>query len=167
MPPAVTQWLRARFGAGAGVDWSTTRVFSLPTDRNTYLRVNLRGREPQGCVAPGSEYDALLTYVETEFRALVNGQTGRPAVEDVFRPQELYPGPRARDLPDLVVLWSSDGPIDVLQSRTIGRIESRVTEQRSGNHRPEGFLLARGPAFKSGPADLRGDILQLAPTLLA
>jgi predicted AlkP superfamily phosphohydrolase/phosphomutase len=166
-PPSVTQRLRAKFGAGALVDWSTTRVFSLPTDRNTYLRINLRGREPQGCVAPGPEYDALLTFIEAEFRALVNGETGKPAVEEVFRVQELYPGPRAADLPDLTVLWSSDSPINVLQSEKVGRLEHRSVEQRSGNHRPEGFLLARGPAFKAGQAELRGDILQLAPTLLA
>jgi predicted AlkP superfamily phosphohydrolase/phosphomutase len=166
-PPAVTQRLRSKFGAGALVNWSATRVFSLPTDRNTYLRVNLRGREPQGCVAPGSEYDALLAYLETELRALVNGETGKPAVEDVFRAQELYPGPRAGDLPDLAVLWRSDSPINVLESQKVGRLENRGVEQRSGNHRPEGFLLARGPAFRTGQAELRGDILQLAPTLLA
>jgi predicted AlkP superfamily phosphohydrolase/phosphomutase len=166
-PQAVAQRLRARFGAAARVDWSTTRVFSLPTDRNSYLRINLRGREPQGCVAPGSEYDALLDYIENEFRALKNGETGKPAVEDVFRAQQLYPGPRAHDLPDLTILWSSDSPINVLQSESLGRLENPSAEERSGNHRPEGFLLARGPAFRTGRAELPGDILQIAPTVLA
>ncbi|HUF10250.1 MAG TPA: hypothetical protein VMO47_13095, partial [Rhodothermales bacterium] len=41
-----------------------------------------------------------------------------------------------------------------------------VRELRSGNHRPEGFLLARGPAFTTGPARFNGDILQVPATLL-
>jgi predicted AlkP superfamily phosphohydrolase/phosphomutase len=166
-PPAAVARIRERFGSSAWVDWDNTRAFALPTDRNTYLRVNLQGREPQGCVAPGAEYEALLTYIETEFRALVNGETGRPAVEEVFHVQQLYPGPRAAELPDVAILWSSESPINVLESPAIGRLERRIVEQRSGNHRPEGFMLARGPAFRTGPADIQGDCLQFAPTLLA
>lgn len=166
-PGKVVSGLRKSFGAAAGVDWSKVRAFSLPTDRNTYIRLNVRGREPQGVVEPKGDYEETLAMIEREFRALVNGETGELAVEDVFRVQELYPGPKAVDLPDLAVLWSSEAPINVIESPLVGRLEVRRPERRSGNHRPEGFLLARGPAFRSGPCELRGDILQFAPTMLA
>lgn len=166
-PAGFTRKLRERFGAGTRVDWSRTRAFIVPTDRNSYLRINLRDREPQGIVAPGPEYEELLQYIEKEFRALINPETGRAAVEEIFRVQALYPGPRAADLPDLAILWSSESPINALESAKIGRLEKRAIEQRSGNHRPEGFLVGRGPAFKTGRAEVRGDILQIAPTLLA
>ena len=148
------------------IDWQRTRVFRLPTDRNTYLRVNLRGREPAGCVEPGAEYDALLGQLETEFRALRNGATGSPAVVDVLRMREVFPGERADDLPDLAVEWAADAPIDSVQSESVGTLSLAVRELRSGSHRHEGFLLARGPAFIAGPARLEGDILQIPATLL-
>ncbi len=166
-PASVRQWLRRRFGAAARVDWRRTRVFQLPTDRNSYLRVNLRGREPEGVVAPGEEYERLLALIEGEFRALLNVQTGKPAVEEVFKVHSLYPGPRVDDLPDIAILWSSDAPITAVESPRLGRLDIPVREDRSGNHRAEGFLLARGPAFQPYVKDLHGDILQFPATMLA
>ena len=148
------------------IDWRRTRVFRLPTDRNTYLRVNLRGREPRGCVEPGAEYDALLSRLETELHALRNAATGKPAVVEIFRPREMFAGERADYLPDLAVEWAADAPIDSLQSESVGTLTLSVRETRSGNHRPQGFLLAKGPAFVPGPARLTGDVLQIPATLL-
>lgn len=166
-PRFAEQRMRRQFGAASQVDWSRTRAFPLPTDRNSYLRINLRGREPEGIVAPGKEYDTLLALIESEFRALVNVHTGQPAVEEVFRVHELYPGPRAHELPDIAILWRSEAPIDAVESASVGRIEQRVREDRSGNHRPGGFLLARGPGIQPGMHGLRGDVLQIPSTLLA
>jgi predicted AlkP superfamily phosphohydrolase/phosphomutase len=148
------------------IDWHRTRVFLLPTDRNTYFRVNLRGREPQGCVEPGAEYEALLERLEVELRALRNGATGRPAVLDVLRPRDVFRGERAEDLPDLVAEWAADAPIDSLKSDSIGTVSLAVRELRSGNHRSASFLLAKGPAFVAGPAHFAGDMLQIPATLL-
>jgi predicted AlkP superfamily phosphohydrolase/phosphomutase len=148
------------------VDFARSRAFTLPTDRNTYIRVNLQGREPRGVVAPGAAYERLLDRIEAEFRALINVTTGRPAVSDVLRLRALYPGERAEDLPDIAILWSAEAAIDTVSSPAIGEISRRARELRSGNHREEGFVLARGPAFKSGRARFTGDVLQIAPTLL-
>jgi predicted AlkP superfamily phosphohydrolase/phosphomutase len=166
-PGFIQRGLRRRFGAAARVDWSRTCVFALPTDRNSYLRVNLRGREPEGIVARGAEYAALLARLEKEFLALVNAGTGRPAVEAVFRVHELYPGPRVDDLPDMAILWSSDAPLDALESPGLGRMQLRAREDRSGNHRAEGFLLAKGPDIRPDVRGLTGDVLQIPATLLA
>jgi predicted AlkP superfamily phosphohydrolase/phosphomutase len=163
----VRRILRRKFGAAARVDWTRTQVFQLPTDRNSYLRINLRGREPGGIVAPGAGYEQLLALIEREFRALVNVETGQPAVEEVFRVHELYPGPRVEDLPDLAILWSSAAPINIVESPRLGRLALRAVEDRSGNHRAEGFLLARGPGIRPGAKALHGDILQVPATLLA
>jgi predicted AlkP superfamily phosphohydrolase/phosphomutase len=165
VPEALKSPVRSRLNR-TNIDWSRTRVFKLPTDRNSYLRVNLRGREPQGCVEPGAECEALLDRLETEFRALRNGATGEPAVAEIFRMREIFPGDRADDLPDLAVQWNADVPIDSVQSASVGTLSFPVRELRSGNHRPEGFLLARGPAFVTGPGLLAGDILQVPATLL-
>jgi predicted AlkP superfamily phosphohydrolase/phosphomutase len=166
IPEALTSSLRDFRSRSDDIDWRRTRVFCLPTDRNTYLRVNLRGREPLGCVQPGEEYAALLDRLETELPALRNGATGEPAVAEVFRMHEIFPGERAEDLPDLAAQWAADAPIDSLESASVGTLSLAVREVRSANHRPEGFLLAKGPAFVGGPARFTGNLLQIPATLL-
>jgi predicted AlkP superfamily phosphohydrolase/phosphomutase len=148
------------------IDWGKTRAFSLPTDRNSLIRVNLKGREPTGIVERGGDYDALLDQLESALKALINPLTGRAAVEAVFRVRALFPGERAEDLPDVAVLWSAEAPIDEVSSPQLGVIRHPIRELRSGNHREEGFLLARGPNFKKGSGHYTGHILQIAPTLL-
>ena len=166
-PEFATTYLRHKFGVPARIDWDRTRVFQLPTDRNSYLRVNVRGREPNGIVARGKKYDAVLTLLENEFRALINVETGRPAVEEVFRIHELFPGPRVDDLPDLAVLWNSQVPINSIESPRLGRLDISAGEDRAGNHRPEGFILARGPAIRPNVTELHADVLQIPATFLA
>ena len=83
----------------AGNRWSESRAFCLPNDYTGAIRVNLKGREPDGRVAPGAEYEALLDELTRELHALVNPATGRPAVARVMRPAREYPGCRARRFP--------------------------------------------------------------------
>jgi len=150
----------------ANIDWQHTRAFSLPTDRNSYVRLNVRGCEPQGIVEPGADYRQVLNDLEQELGALINPATGEPAVDTVFRVHEQFPGEHVQDLPDLAVLWAADAPIDELCSPRLGRIHNRYREPRSGNHREEGFLMARGPSFREGAQRLQGNIYQIAPTPL-
>ena len=44
----------------ADIDWTRTRAFWLPTDLEGCIRVNLKGREPQGTVEPGAEFERVL-----------------------------------------------------------------------------------------------------------
>jgi len=166
LPQAILAALNTRKNSFPAVDWRKTRAFSLPTDRNSHIRINLKGREPMGIVEPGGDYDSLLDQLESALKALLNPLTGRPAVEAVFRIRTLFPGERAEDLPDLAVLWSAEAPIDEVSSPQVGVIRHPIRELRSGNHREEGFLLARGPSFKEGCGNYQGHILQIAPTLL-
>jgi predicted AlkP superfamily phosphohydrolase/phosphomutase len=165
-PRALIAAVNRRKNSFPTVDWRRTRAFSLPTDRNSHIRLNLEGREPQGVVKPGAAYESMLDEIEAAFRSLINPRTGGPAVEEVFRVRSLFPGERSEDLPDLSILWSAEAPIDEVTSPRTGLIRHSIRELRSGNHRAEGFLLARGPRFKQGAQESQGHILQIAPTLL-
>jgi predicted AlkP superfamily phosphohydrolase/phosphomutase len=147
-PESAVRKLRGRFGAASRIDWSRNKVFQLPTDRHSLLRVNLRGREPEGIVAPGREYDALLSHIESEFRALVNVDTGRPAVEAVCKIHELFPGPRVNELPDLGIVWNSDAPIATVESppSTFEGIDAHITRVPTGKPSTPSPTAATVPA---------------------
>jgi predicted AlkP superfamily phosphohydrolase/phosphomutase len=158
---------RAVIGAAAPLDWSKTQVFRLPSVGNTYLRVNLEGREPQGTVAPGAAYEALLAALEKRFRSIVNPLTEEPAVEHVYFPARTFKGPRAMELPDVAVMWKSVAPINALFVPDVGLFRGQQQDRRSGNHRPEGFALFRTASMASGTGVDEGDARQVTPAVLA
>jgi len=163
---ALLPFHRAMIGAPAPWDWTKTRVFRLPSVGNSYLRVNLVGREPAGIVMPGEQYGALLSQVDAQFRALVDPATGESVVEDVYFPATHYQGPRSNELPDVAIVWNSRHPINAVRSDAFGVITGQQPADRSGNHRPEGFALFRGPSFAAGAGTYHGDARQIAPAVL-
>ncbi len=150
----------------AAIDWSRTRAYCLLTDLEGCIRVNLRGREPQGIVPP-EDYGALLDRLEAELAELVEPVSGRPAVTRILRADRELAGPRAAFLPDLVVHWARERPIAALTSPRIGRIEGRSPDPRPGTHAGPGFALLAGPGITPGRLPADAAVVDVAPTVLA
>jgi predicted AlkP superfamily phosphohydrolase/phosphomutase len=121
-------------------DWARTQAFSLPTDQYGWVRVNLRGREAQGVVAP-EDYVALLDRIEDAIRGLRTA-AGHPVAADVIRP----PRGTGRDpLPDLVVHWTREAfeaPIPVHGVDT-----TPIRREETGQHDVDGFCIVHGGAL--------------------
>jgi predicted AlkP superfamily phosphohydrolase/phosphomutase len=149
----------------AGLDWSRTRVFALPTDLEGCIRINLKGREPQGIVERGAQYEDLCQEIRSRLEELVNPVTGATAVRRVWIRNEIFPGPKQEELPDLMVTWTDDAPIAALQSSRIGTVEGVNPDIRSGTHSVTGFLMAKGPAVPQG-FEGRGRLVDVAATVL-
>lgn len=82
------------------VDWQRTRAYAVGLNG---LYVNLKGREKDGVVAPGPEYERLLGELETKLQALTDPATGQRVVTQVTRPRRDFNGPYATQGPDLIV----------------------------------------------------------------
>lgn len=154
-------------------DWPRTPYFPLPMDLTGLLRINLRGREREGIVAPGAEYAALCAELESFFKSLSDDRTGAPVVAEVVRAHADSP-PEAmhRDgQPDLIVKWRATRTRDVsrLTSSELPAFECDVPRYlasgRSGNHLPFGWFVATGPGIASGRELGTHDIVDLAPTV--
>jgi predicted AlkP superfamily phosphohydrolase/phosphomutase len=139
--------------------WHTMRAFALPSYYDGRIRVNLRGREAQGCVEP-AEYDSLLDEVESLLRACRDPRTGESLVESVDRPAD-DPSSVSDEGADLIVHWHGT-PYGV-EHDEFGRI-GPIPARRSGGHRsPYGAVFVTGPGVE--PADL-GELspFDLVPT---
>ncbi len=158
------QWTR-RLVYPSG-QWARSRAFAVPNDCNGSIRINLKGREPQGIVDP-SEYDALCDRLEQELAALENMNTGRSAVERILRTRRELNTDNADDLPDIIVTWAQDGPKTGLRSPSIGTVLGEDPERRSGRHHPEGFVVMSGPGIASGESLSDAQLLDLPSTVLA
>jgi predicted AlkP superfamily phosphohydrolase/phosphomutase len=150
----------------AGNEWRWSRAFCIPGDFPGAIRINLKGREPNGLVEPGEEYESLCEQLINELQSLVNPDTGEKAVSEVVRVDKLYQGKLLWELPDLIVKWTGDAPVRALYSPIIGTVRGDNPDKRSGEDKPEGFITAYGKHVKSGNYIEGGDLMDLAPTIL-
>jgi len=157
--------------ANSGIDWTRSKAFCVPNANEAYVRINCRGREPQGIVEMENEYRQLLDSLGAEFRTLVNPGNGRQAVHRIFDTDEVFPGPMRGNLPDLVVTWDPEAQVMAeLESSAGGRVSGKasfeIAPYYSGNHRPNAFVIAHGPTVSSGSRIENGHIVDIAPTIL-
>jgi predicted AlkP superfamily phosphohydrolase/phosphomutase len=118
------------------VDWSNVRAFAVPGDGVGYVRLNLRGRERRGIVAPG-EVDALVEEIRSGLLTFAHADGSR-CVEAVEKTVEVVaPGERFDLLPDLLVRWSNrpSASVTAVTSHEFGRVVRHGSGSgRSGNH---------------------------------
>lgn len=146
-----------------GIDWPHTVAWG---EGGYYARIflNVRGREPEGVVAP-EEYESVRDDLARRLEAIPD-ERGYPIPTRVYKPEEVYPEV-AGVAPDLIavfgdLLWRSVG--------TIGGDEGVHTfENDTGpddaNHAQDGLYILAGPGIAArGEHDAH--LLDIAPTLL-
>ncbi len=74
------------------IDWSRTRAYAQGNFGQIFL--NLKGRQPNGCVA-AADARGLLDELKAGITAIPHPETGAPLVEHVYEREELYDGPHS------------------------------------------------------------------------
>ncbi len=152
----------------ANTDWTRSVAFGIPNLYNGQIRLNVRGREPQGIVEPGAEYDALLDRIEADLRQLIDPKTGQPAVARVFRSTDAFQVGIDHVLPDLFVEWEwAPHFMDEVVHPKARLVQEREHYHRSSFHRPTGFVAAAGPWIPQNASTEKVDVRDLAPTFLS
>jgi predicted AlkP superfamily phosphohydrolase/phosphomutase len=147
------------------VDWPTTRAYSVGNYGQIF--VNLKGREPQGCVSPGAEYDQILEDLTDRLQRLVDPESGQTVIGKVFRKDDVYSGTYADRAPDLMFLtkdmeYKALGLSDFASPRILTSVFGCT-----GNHRMNGMAALYGRnVIKRGARLQRAGIQDLAPTIL-
>lgn len=142
------------------IDWTKTKAWG---DGGYYGRLflNVRGREPQGTVAP-EDVDALRRELSAKLEAL-SDEAGRPLGTRVLWPEKIYP--RVEGIaPDLIVYfgdlsWRSMGYVGGPAAAKIHTYEND-TGPDDANHAPEGIFIlstkARMAAGTKGSGEAKG-----------
>ena len=143
------------------------------------IRLNLRGREPNGMLEPGAAADGFCADLRRELLAITDERTGGRLVREVVRTKDMVHGAALDALPDLLVVWSDavatgssavgDGRGATIRAHSprIGVVAGTNAFGRTGEHRPDGFCVAAGPGIARGrlPGDF--SLLDYAPTFAA
>jgi predicted AlkP superfamily phosphohydrolase/phosphomutase len=146
------------------VDWSGTKAYAC-SQSDLGIHVNLAGREPDGIVAPGAEYEEVRGRVLEGLAALRDPETGKPLVTMARRREELFSGPQVEGAPDVVYMMEEGECLGSL------RLDGPLLEKSNwltwtGVHRLTGVFAGCGPSFQAG-RQLEGmRIIDVAPTIL-
>ncbi|HDH96366.1 MAG TPA: hypothetical protein ENF73_01405 [Proteobacteria bacterium] len=126
------------------VDWKRTFAYSFGMMGNIFI--NTEGREPEGIVRWGREYEETRDRIIRDLKSLVDPDDGEPLASAIYRREELYWGPGFWDAPDVVVVlrdyaYTTRGATEFWGER---RLTAEPVVPHSGNHRLNGFFAARG-----------------------
>ena len=84
----------------ASVKWSNTKVYALGING---VYINLKGRERNGVIQPGKEYQKLVDEVTAKLEAMVDPKTGHRVIRKAYKKYETYHGPYTDIGPDIVL----------------------------------------------------------------
>ncbi len=150
----------------ANVDWTQTRAYGLGLNG---LYINLRGRESNGIVEPGTAADRLMAEIRAKLLAVHDPKSKQPVITRVDLASEVYQGSYAREGPDLIVGYNRGyraGWQTILGAFPPEEIEDN-TNPWSGDHCMDytlvpGVLLSNRKIVAEAPA-----LTDIAPTILA
>lgn len=150
----------------SNVDWSQTRAYGLGLNG---LYLNLKGRESNGIVEPGSAADGLMAEIRSKLLAVRDAKTNLPVITRVSLAGEVYQGPYARSGPDMLVGYNRGyraGWKTILGAFPAEELEDN-TNPWSGDHCMDfalvpGVLLSNRKITTAAPA-----LTDIAPTILA
>ena len=145
--------LEMLFGQGEfwpNVDWSRTKAYSMGLGE---IYLNVRGREGQGIVAPGAEYEAVRSEIQRKILTLVDPATGKRPVKNAYTREEIYGSFDAGVIPDLFV--TNDEGYRVGWQSSLGVVTKEMFEENkqvwSGDHCSVDPSVVPGILFANRP----------------
>jgi predicted AlkP superfamily phosphohydrolase/phosphomutase len=167
-PGVVKRSITAGLQGTTAADWSATKAYRVPMFYFVEgIEINLKGRQPQGVVEPGREYEDLREEIIAELSTLRDPDTGKRVVREAIKKEQEYSGPLMDKAPDIVVFYDHDlagGPNP--SGPLITPIEQVTLKKWSGLHRMNGTLIMWGQDVQQGVAVEGANIVDLAPTIL-
>jgi len=176
----VLEWWRRSSGSGVAEDtggeghpvswmpaswyasfWSAMPVFALPSFYDGQLRLNVRGREAKGLIAP-EDYDKICRQIGAELERCVNPRTGKSAVAKIIYTRPHAPFALQNTEADIVVLWrGSPLALALPDGDVIGPLAYRRPGGHSGG---DGCAVWIGSDFLAGRYP-RVSAFDVVPTL--
>ena len=126
----------------AGLDPGKSKCFPVENALSIGgIRVNLKGREPDGIISPGAEMEAFCEDLSLKLLEIIDYDTGIPMIKSVRRTSEMYQGEALDHLPDLLVEWSDEKLLGAVGSGSGEGSTVRLASDKDRDNRGCEFLL--------------------------
>jgi predicted AlkP superfamily phosphohydrolase/phosphomutase len=147
------------------VDWSRSKAYSFGRHLGS-IYLNVKGREPEGIVNPGREYEEVREEIVRLARQFVHPRTGEPLIGEILKREDIYDGPYLDRAPDLILRPRDERDIFFGLADFGSNITVDTVYRYSGMHRDYGMLMMSGRGINRGAAIEGAGIEDLAPTIL-
>jgi len=162
-----SSWFRAgsdlQVQAYDDIDWNQSKAF-FTAQSGQSLFVNLEDRFASGVVSK-DRYDEIVEELRESLLSIEHPETGEALIEAVHRSDEVYHGWAVDNAPDLIVRTDPEYTLKRGRSDSLVQASTHKDNDRSGDHRADGILIAKGPAFGTGTVE-DASVVDIAPTLL-
>ena len=149
------------------IDWSQTRAY-LTSQFSQGININLKGREPNGIVNPGEEYEKLRNEIIRELYRLEDPFTLNSVIDEAHRGEDVFQGEFSKYAPDIVFVPSNYDYVLRPGKRTNSTCISNANDLYPilSGPEPEGFLLINGEGIRGSAERLSPKIYDIFPTAL-
>ena len=166
--PDTEKRLEDLFGQGQfwpNVDWSRTKAYAMGLGD---IYINLKGREGEGIVEPGEEYERIRDRLIEDLVAFQDPETGDHPVRRVIKREEAYRGFDEDLIPDLLV--ANNSKYRVSWQTSLGGIPEdllQINDRKwSGDHCSFDSEITKGIVFANRKIDAsEATILDFLPTI--
>jgi len=150
------------------IEWPRTKACMINGWLYGFIYLNCVGREKQGIVHPGEEYDHVRNSIIEILAGLKDPETGKKVIQKVLKREEIYHGELLDRAPDLIAI-PEDGyefcrtflekPEDLFS-------ENRIKRDHTGSHKREGIFIFEGPMIDGQKTLSAAAIEDMLPTIL-
>jgi len=149
-----------------GVNWRKTQAYGLGINS---LYLNVRGRENNGPVKPGEDYEELRDELIDKLTSIIDPKTGEQVITHVWKREDIYHGDETKTAPDLIVGYNRGyrSSWDTILGKFPHHIISDNPDKWSGDHCIDNQFVP-GVFMSNKKADMDSPALyDLAPTILS
>lgn len=124
------------------LDRSNRLAFVVPHNDNAgAIRINLKGREPNGKISPGESLESKIEELRNLLFEIKDIDSGLPLVSEIIRTSDVTVGKYQSWLPDLLVLWNRQASCESACSARVGQLRKRMNTARTGDHSERAELI--------------------------
>lgn len=152
----------------SNIKWDKTKAFSEGTSGGIWI--NLKGKDLEGIVGPGSEYEQLRSQLISDLMAFKDPENGEKVVGTVYKKEEVLHGDCIDRAPDLLVVLNDGYTPAGKMNKDLVNVALKddclyPTRNWNGNHRLDGVIMVQGPNIKK-IGEIKGpEIIDIAPTV--
>jgi predicted AlkP superfamily phosphohydrolase/phosphomutase len=148
------------------IDWTKTKAYCMGSMGQLFI--NLKGREPQGVVGQGKEYDELVDQIVSKLTELTNPGNGDIIFDEIHKKMEAYKTSRIEDdIPD-ILFFDRNMKYQINRYFLFGSKDLiSPTQMWSGTHIHDGIFMAFGDNQVKGNNQIEKiSICDITPTVL-
>ncbi len=147
------------------IDWSRTRAYSTFSGGEDIVLINLKGREPEGIVEPGEEYERLREEIIAKLPEM-RAEDGGKVISAAFKREDVWEGPQVFLAPDIQCM-TVDTACNMAASPVHRVVAEEAKEGRPAMHRINGIYAWEGKGiFKEGVRLGGPQIADMATTIM-